>query len=371
MDFNLLPAQEELQRRARKFAQMVIAPEALQYDAQNLFPHGTIRKMGQEGFFGVIVPAAFQGSGGGTVEYCIVSEEVARASASYVHNNQFQTQKALLTSGTEEQKNKYLPKLATAESIAAVAISERGMGSSFKGMETRAERKGDFFIVNGHKSHINDAAEADVLTLLAKTGKGLTVFLMDKDTEGFSIVKKLDCSGLRACPMYEFTLKDCPIPHSQVLGQEGKGLEVFFSIFNFSRIGNASAFIGISRGALGFAVEYAKGRKIGNQTVTDFQGLRWLIAELQTKIEAASLFRDKAAWLEEEGRQAAREAPMAKLFAGEVAREVTNRAIEITGAYGCYRDVPLEMHLRDAKALLIGGGTSEVMKNIIAHQILG
>lgn len=371
MEFNYTEENEALKEKARKFAKDVIAPEALEYDRRGVFPHETIRKMGKEGFFGPIVPKEYGGLGLSTLEYCLILQEIASASPAYTHNGIYQAQKALILFGTKEQKEKYLSKLAIAEYIGAIAISERNVGSSFKKMETTAVKKDDRYIINGHKTHINDAAEAHVMPLLAQTENGLTMFIIEKGQPGIVFSEKLDPIGYRASPIYEFSLENAEVKESQRLGEEGKGLKIFFEIFNFSRIGNASVFIGMANGALEEAVRYAREREVGTSKVIDFQGIRWLIAELCTRIEAATLLRDKAAVLESSGSPCARETCMAKFYAGEVARDVTNKAIEICGSYGCYRERPFEMLYRDAKALLAAGGSSEVMKNVIADLAIG
>ena len=371
MDYTYTSEQRSLMKRAREFSQKMIAPEALYYDRKGVYPRKTILKMGKEGLFGVIIPKEFGGLGLSTLEYGIVQQEVAAVSPGYTHNGQYQSQKGLLLFGTEYQKERYLEKLSTAEYIGAIAISEREAGSSLKKLDTRAVKKGDTYILHGHKTHINDAAEAHVMLLLTKADKGFTVFILEEDTPGVTFTKKLDPIGLRSSPMYEFILENVKLPSTQLLGEEGKGMEVFFGIFNFSRIGNASVFIGIAHGALKAAIEYAMQRHAGGSRIAEFQGIRWIIADLLTKIEAAELLRNNAALLESAGSPCARETCMAKYFAGEVAMEVTNKAIEITGSYGCYRDQPYEMLLRDAKALLVAGGTSEVMKNVIADLAIG
>ena len=265
----------------------------------------------------------------------------------------------------------YLPKLATAEAIGAIAISEHNVGSSFKRMETTFHKKMEGYILNGHKTHINDAAEADVLLVLAKGERGLTAFIVEKNQPGEISFKKLDPMGYRSSPLYEFSLKEVRLPEKQRLGEEGQGLSVFFKIFNFSRIGNASVFIGLSQGVLKAALHYIRGREVGDAKVTSFQGIRWIMADLFTRIEAAELLRNKAAILESSELPCARETSMAKYFAGEVAREATNKAIEITGSFGCYRNQPFDMFYRDAKVLLVAGGSSEVMKNVIADLTMG
>nr|HID60108.1 acyl-CoA dehydrogenase [Desulfobacterales bacterium] len=370
MNFAYTLEQLEFQQRARDFISRKMAPEVEKYDRASIFPKAAFREFGEEGFLGVIVPKEYGGLGLGTMEYCLLSEELGRLSAGYTHNGIFQTQKMITMYGTDEQKERFLPGLASGKLHAATAISEPGMGSSFKKMKTCARKEGGVYILNGVKSHINDAAEADVMNVFAQTDQGLTVFLLEKGTPGFKLTRKLDPIGLRASPIYEFELEDCPIPGENILGEEGKGLVVFITTFNFSRLGNASAFLGMAKAALEEALDFARGRKIGETRVTDFQGIRWTVAELFTRLEAAELLRNKAATIEDEGGDSSKLSSMAKFFCGEVAVDTIMAALRITGSYGCYRDTPFERWLRDIKALEIAGGTPEIMKNIIANQIL-
>jgi len=245
------------------------------------------------------------------------------------------------------------------------------VGSSFSGMASTARKEADGYVLNGEKVHINDAAEAEVINFFALSPRGLTIFLVDPTSPGFRIVEKMDPIGLRASPIYSFRLDEHRVPEGRRIGEEGQGVKVFLSAFNHSRIGNASCLLGIARAALEKAVAFAKTRTVGKNAVIDFQGIRWIVAELSTRLEAASLLRDKAAWMEDRGKDPARETSMAKLLAGEVSLEAVSQAIQITGSHGCYRDTPFERYWRDAKSLCIAGGTLEVMKNNIAKQILG
>jgi butyryl-CoA dehydrogenase len=371
LDFERSERQKQVQASAKAFAEGVIEPEAREYDEKGLFPWDSFRKMGREGFLGLTVPGEFGGGNGGATEYSLLCEEMAKASAAYIHNGHYQTEKMLIHHGSKAQQEEFLPKLSRGEYLAATAISEPEVGSSFSGMVSRARKKGDFYILNGLKVHINDAAEAQVINFFAMAPKGLTVFLVDPKTAGFSIVEKMDPIGLRASPVYSFRLEECRIPESRRIGAEGEGARVFFSAFNHSRIGNASCLLGIAGSAIEKAVDFAKQRKAGKQFVTDFQGIRWMIAEMSTRLEAGTLLRDKAAWMEDQGRDSARETSMAKWLAGEISVEIVSQAIQVTGSHGCYRNTPFERYFRDAKALCIAGGTLEVMKNNIARQILG
>lgn len=370
MDYTYSRQLIEFQQRAREFIQKNMAPEAEDCDRKSIFPRQTFRDFGKEGFLGVIVPRTYGGSGMGAMAYCLLSEELGRLSAGYHHNGIFQTQHMILNFGTDAQKQKILRDLATGTLHAATAISEPGMGSSFAQIKTYAKKEKDVYILNGVKSHINDAAEADIMNLLAQTDRGLTIFLLERGTPGFKIRRKLDPIGLRTSPIYEFELLDCPVALENRLGDEGRGLQIFIDTFNFSRLGNASVFLGMAKAALEAAIEYARRRNVGERYVTDFQGIRWTIAELFTKLEAAELLRNKAAIMHTQGRDYASLSAMAKLLCGDVAVDAIMAAMRMTGSYGCYRDAPFERWLRDAKAEEIAGGPPEIMKNIIANQIL-
>jgi alkylation response protein AidB-like acyl-CoA dehydrogenase len=371
VDFELSEAQKAFQASVRVFAEKVIEPEAREYDEKGLFPRETFRKMGREGYLGLTVPAHYGGQGLGAAEYGILCEEIARASAAYIHNGHYQTEKMLLHHGTEEQRREFLPRLAGGEWLAATAISERKAGSSFSAMASTARKEERDYLLNGEKVHINDAAEAQVINFFALSPQGLTVFLVDRTSPGFRITGKMEPMGLRASPIYSFRLEECRVAEGRRIGEEGQGVKVFFSAFNHSRIGNASCLLGIARAALEKAVAFAKSRRVGKNSVADFQGIRWIVAEITTRLEAASLLRYKAAWMEDSGKDPARETSMAKLLAGEVSLEVISQAIQITGSHGCYREAPFERYWRDAKSLCIAGGTLEVMKNNIAKQVLG
>jgi alkylation response protein AidB-like acyl-CoA dehydrogenase len=371
LDFEKSETQKSLQVSARVFAEKFIEPEARDYDEKSLFPLKTFRQMGKEGFLGLTVPKEYGGGHGGAIEYSILCEEIAKASAAYIHNGHYQTEKMLIHYGTEDQRREFLPKLASGDYLAATAISEPGVGSSFSAMASTARKEKDSYILNGEKVHINDAAEAQVINFFALAPQGLTIFLVDPKSPGFTIGEKMDPMGLRASPIYSFRLEECRLPESRRIGQEGQGVRVFFSAFNHSRIGNASCLLGIAIGALEKAIAFIKNRKVGNSLVAGFQGIRWIVAELSTRLEAVGLLRDKAAWMEDRGKDPVRESSMAKLLAGEISMEVVSQAIQLTGSHGCYREAPFERYLRDAKSLCIAGGTLEVMKNNIARQILG
>mgnify|MGYP001600013109 CR=1 FL=1 len=371
MDFTLGPELGAFQARAREYVASDVMCQIEPYEETSTFPAEIFRAMGREGFIGVSLPGEYGGLDLGTLGFCILSEEVAKASAGLTHNGHYQTQRMLLRRGTDEQKAKYLSKLVSGEYVAAMAISEPGVGSSFEKMQTSAKKVDGGYVLKGFKTNINDAAEADVVTTFAVADEGLTIFLVDKGNPGFQVLRKLDPMGMRSSPLYEFALRDCHIPREQVLGKPGRALAVFFEAFNFSRLGNASALLGIARFAFEQALAFAAKREVGHRKVSEFQGIRWMLAEMKTRTEAAALLRDRAAVMEDQGQDAALECSMAKLLCGEVAMGVVPQAIEIMGSYGTLRTSPLPRLLLDAKTLCIAGGTLEVMKNNIAGQLLG
>ncbi len=371
MDFELSQQHKELQQRVRKFVEQRVLPRITEYEEKSVLPREIFREIGAEGFWKVHIPKEHGGLGLGAMAYCLVCEELAKAGAGMIHNTQFQAEKIFLEHGTPEQKEKYLPKLLSGEYLAATAITEPTVGSSFADMQTRVEKHGDTFILNGLKTMINDAAEADITNVFAKGDEGISVFLIEKKTPGFRILKKLDPIGLRSSPIYEFELKDCTIKAEQLVGELGGGLKAFFAAFNFSRLGNASAVLGMAQAALDKTVNYLKERKVGRHIAAEFQGLRWMLAERSTQLEAARLLRNRAAVMEDNGQDISLESSRAKLLCAQVAERVIGDFIQATGRYGCLRDSLFELYLRDTKVLGIGGGSSEVMRNNIARHLLG
>ena len=366
--FEISAEQRELKREVAELAQK-FRPRVDDWERRSVAPRELFREMGRRRWMGPIVPVEYGGMGQGAIEYSIISEELARAGL-FGPQPTIQAEKHLLVSGTEEQKQRYLPKLAQGQWIAAIAISEPNVGSSFEAMETKAVRKNGTYLISGRKSHINFAADAALILLYARTEKGFSIFIVERGTPGISF-RKGDPIGQRMQPIYDFTLDGVEVPQAQLLGEEGDGMSTFFAAFNLSRIGNASCLIGLARGALDEAIAYARERRVGRGRVTDFQGIRWMVADLSTRIEAAALLRDKAAWLEDEGLEHALETAMARYYAGEVAEEVCSKVFSLVGGWGCYRERPFERYWRDAKVGKLAGGSSEVLKNLIARRVLG
>lgn len=368
LGFEISAEQQELKAEVAKLAHE-LGSKVDEWDTKGEAPRELFRQMGVRRWMGPIVPVEYDGMGKGAIEYCIISEELAKVGL-FGPQTTIQAEKCLLASGTAEQKANYLPKLARGEYLAAIAVSERNVGSSFELMETTAVKRKDAYVLNGHKTHINFAADAAIMLVYAKTESGLSIFIVERGTPGINF-RKGDPIGQRMQPIYNVTLANLEIPQTQLLGREGDAMSTFFATFNLSRIGNASCLIGLARGALEEAIEYAKERRVGRHMVTDFQGLRWMVAELATKIEAATLLRDKAAWLADRGGEHSWETAMARYYAAEVAEEVTSQVFSLVGGWGCYRERPFERFWRDAKVGKLAGGSSEVLKNLIARRVLG
>ncbi len=368
MNFEYTKEQLELKNEVAEFARAESTkPQRECEEEEGIFPEDLFLSMGQKCWTGPIVPLEYGGMGKGAMEYAIIIEELTKEGLLSPQTN-VQAEKSILVAGTEEQKKRYLPRLANGEFTSAQAISEPNAGSSFKNLETIAVKDGEYYVIKGHKKHINLAKEAGVFILLTKTESGLTEFLIDKDSDGVKFVKAEGMAG-RTAPMYDIYL-DCRIPKTQILGREGGALDIFLQTFNLSRIGNASQFIGIGRGCLDRAVKYAKERVVGSRHVTDFQGIKWTIAELYANLEAAKLARDRAAWMEDNGIEHILETAVAKYLAGEAAEKIANKCFSLVGSHACYRGTMYERFLLGVKAMQVGGGTSEIMLNNIASQVM-
>ncbi|MBN1827724.1 MAG: acyl-CoA/acyl-ACP dehydrogenase [Deltaproteobacteria bacterium] len=369
LDFGLTVEQEQLKRDVaavgRKYAHLMHP-----CDEASELPHELYLEMGNHKWMGPFVPEEYGGMGKGAVEFALITEEISRVGFNG-HNPVAQLERALLLFGVEEQKRKYLPSCCDGTTVAAVAISEESAGSNWDRMETVARKEGDRYVLNGRKAHINYGEIANILLIYAKTDNGISVFLVDTaENEGLTF-KKRDPIGLRMEPLADIYIKDCVLTKENLIGQEGQARDIFFASFNLSRIGNASRLLGICRGAMETAIEYAKTKDVGDSKVTDFQGLRWLVAELYAKIEAATLMSYKAAWKIDQNEDPALEVAYAKLLAGNIADEVTCKIFSLTGGWGLYRDKPFEKFWRDVQVGKIGGGSLEVLRNFIARRLLG
>ncbi|ESS07452.1 MAG: acyl-CoA dehydrogenase [uncultured archaeon A07HB70] len=332
---------------------------------RSAFPRDLYEEGMERGFGTAILPPEYGGPGGGAVEYGIVAEQTG------IFQICFQTQRAILTAGTAAQRERYLPAFADGSAVGAISISEPETGSSLKSMDTTVERDGDGWVVDGFKSHVNLAAEATVHLVFAAADEGLTVLLVDDDAPGIEVSEKRDPIGTRYLPIYDVAFDEVPVDDDAVLLGPGDGYEVFFETFNFSRIGNASEMLGRGKRSLRRAVRWARDRTVGDQTVTEFQGIRWKIADLYTDLRAATRLRDEAAHALDDGDDdASLKTSMAKLKAADAGLAATTEATQITGAHGLYRDQPYEANFRDVKTLEVAGGSREIMRNVIADAVV-
>lgn len=355
--------QKRLRKHVRRWRRE-IEDDLRACERESRFPSDHYEEGTDAGFGNVLVPEEYGGGGGGAIEYAIVAEAVG------IFQISFQMQRAIVQTGTDAQKERYLPKFASGDLVGAISISEPETGSSLKTMDTTARNEGDTYVLDGVKRHVNLAAEADLHKVYAMTDEGLSVFLVEADAPGIEVSEKRDPVGTRYLPIYDVVFDGCVVHEDQLLLKPGDGYDVFFETFNFSRIGNASEILGHGKRAIQRAVEWAKERDVGDQKVTDFQGIRWKIAEIYTNLRCAELLRDEAAARLDAGKSAALSTSMAKLACANAALPATTEAMQITGAHGLYREQPYEAHFQNVKTLEIAGGSREIMKNVIADRII-
>ena len=378
MDFELSADQRLLKKTVRDFAERELKPNARAWDEAQLFPREIFNKLGELGLLAVVFPEEYGGSGMSTVDYTIVIEELSRVDAGVAlstaaHNSLCSGH--IFLAGSEEQKKKYLPKLATGEFVGAWGLTENSAGSDAGGTKTAAVKDGDSWVLNGSKTFITNGSFAEVAVVMAVTDKamgkkGISAFVVERGTKGFRPGKKEDKLGVRSSDTSELILEDCRIPASSLLGDLGMGYVDTLKILDRGRIGIAAFSIGIAQGAFEAALSYAKGRRQFSQAIAEFQGIQFKLSEMAVKIAAARLLTLRAAALRDGGREHKTESAMAKLFASEMAVEVALEAIQIHGGYGYVKDYPVERALRDSKLGTIGEGTSEVQKLVIARSLL-
>jgi len=366
------------QAAAREFAENEIRPHVETMDREGVFNPELLRKFFQQGFMGLAVPEAFGGSGGTFFMANLAIEEFSRVDASagvVVDVQNTLVNNALERWGNEAQKLQYLPRLVR-ETVGAYALSEAGSGSDAFSLATRARQDGDCFVLNGRKLWITNAKEAGLFIVFANVNpefgyKGITAFLIERDTAGFSVGKKEDKLGIRASSTCELILEDCRLPRAAVLGDVGKGYKVAIETLNEGRIGIGAQMLGLARGALQHAVAYAKERKQFGRPIAEFQAIQFQLARLATEVEAARLMVYNAARLKDAGLPFLKEAAMVKYFCSQVAERVASECLEIYGGYGFTKDYPAEKYLRDSKIGKIYEGTSFMQLQTIAKSILG
>lgn len=362
----------------RDFGEREIKPKMMEWDESQEFPVPLFRKMGELGLMGVLIPEEYGGAGFGYLEYITAISEISKIDGSIglsmaAHNSLCSNH--ILMFASEEQKRKYLPKLATAEWIGAWGLTEPNTGSDSGNMRTVAVKDGDHYIINGTKNFITHGKSGNVAVVIVRTGEvgdshGMTAFIIEKGTPGFSSGKKENKLGMRASETAELIFSDCRVHKSQMMGKEGDGFIQAMKILDGGRISIAALSLGIAMGAYEAALQYSKERHQFNQPISKFQGISFKLADMATKIEAAKLLTFRAGDLKNRGKSVTKEGAMAKLFASEVAVDVANEGVQIFGGYGYTKDFPAEKYYRDAKLCTIGEGTSEIQKLVISKALL-
>jgi alkylation response protein AidB-like acyl-CoA dehydrogenase len=362
----------------RKFGDEHIRPKMMEWDESQEFPIEVFKKLGELGLMGVLVPTEYGGSGFGYYEYVTVVSEISKICGSIglsvaAHNSLCTGH--IMYFGNEEQKQKYLPKLATAEWIGAWGLTEVGTGSDAGGMNTTAVKDGDYYLINGSKNFITHGKSGNVAVVIVRTGNkgdshGMSAFVIEKGTPGFSAGRKENKLGMRASETTELIFDNCRVHKNQLLGKEGEGFIQAMKVLDGGRISIASLALGIAKGAYEASVKYAKERQQFGKPIAEFQAISFKIADMATKIEAAELLILQAADLKNRGEKMTKESAMAKLYASEISVQVANEAVQIFGGYGYTKDFPVEKFYRDAKLCTIGEGTSEIQKLVIARDIL-
>jgi butyryl-CoA dehydrogenase len=380
MDFKLSEEHQMIKDMCRKFADQVLRPKATEYNKQHKFPAKAIQQLGEMGIMGVVYPEEYNGAGMDYISYAIAVEELSRGGASTgvtvsAHNSLCLS--PIYYFGSEEQKKKYMPKLCTGEHIGCFGITEPGAGSDASGTATRAERKNGKWILNGSKSFITNGGVASVAVVMAKTSKdaghkGLSMFIVEKGTPGFSVGKTEDKMGILSSSTTELVFEDCEIPEENLLGKEGQGFKIAMHTLDGGRVGIAAQAVGISQAAMEEAIAYSKIRKQFDKSISEFQAIQWMIADMATDIEAARLLTYQAADLINTGdrQKYSKHCAMAKLFASEASHRVTHKALQIFGGYGYTTEYPMERYCRDARITEIYEGTSEIMRLVISANML-
>jgi hypothetical protein len=379
VDFDYTPEQIQLRREVREFATAEIAPHVMEWDENQIFPLEVIKKLGQLGYMGAIFPEEYGGAGLGYVEYAIIIEELSRVDGSVgiiVAAHTSLCSNHIYKAGTEEQKQKYLTKLAAGEWIGCWSLTEPEAGSDAAGTRTTAVRDGDCWVINGSKTFTTNAHYADVCVGMAMTDRaaarhGISAFILEKDTPGFRPGKKENKLGLRASATGEVIFSNCRLPQSQMLGKQGEGFVDSLRILDGGRVSIAALSIGMAQGAYDAALKYAKLRKQFGRPISEFQAIQHKLVDMAMKIDASRLLTYRAARMIDAGKRVTRESAMAKLFSSEAAVWIANEAVQIHGGYGFIKDYPVEKFYRDVKLCTIGEGTSEIQRLVIARQLLG
>jgi alkylation response protein AidB-like acyl-CoA dehydrogenase len=378
VDFEYTPEQIALRKAVREFAEGEIAPHVMEWDEAQTFPLDTVRKLGQFGYMGAIFPEELGGSGFGYIEYSIIIEELSRVDGSIgiiVAAHTSLCTNHIYKCGTEEQRQRYLPKLASGEWIGCWSLTEPEAGSDAAGTRTHAELDGECWVLNGSKTFTTNAHYADVCVAMAVTDRaaaqhGISAFVVDRGTPGFRPGKRENKLGLRASATGEVIFENCRLGAGQLLGRKNDGFVDSLKILDGGRISIAALSIGMAQGAYDASLSYSKLRKQFGRPISEFQAIQHKLVDMAVDIDAARLLNYRAAWMLDHGQRVTRESSMAKLFASEAAVRIAGEAVQIHGGYGFIKDYPVEKFYRDVKLCTIGEGTSEIQRLVIARQLL-
>jgi alkylation response protein AidB-like acyl-CoA dehydrogenase len=377
--FGLTEEQKQLQSAVRAFAEGEIAPHVSEWDEKSEFPHEVVKKLGEMGLLGVIFPEALGGAGMGYVEYVLAIEELSRVDGSVgiivaAHNSLCTNH--IMLGGNDEQRKRWIPKLASGQWLGAWGLTEPGSGSDAAGARTTAVKKGDMWVLNGSKTFITNGGHANCAVVLAVTDrekgtKGISAFVVEKGTKGFRPGRKENKLGLRASDTSELIFEDCEIPAENLIGKEGDGFKDAMRVLDGGRISIAALSLGMARGALDAAMKYAQERRQFGKAISEFQAIQFKLADMATELDAAWLLTMRAAQMKDAGKKVTMESAMAKLYASEAACRICDEGVQIHGGYGFIKDYPAEKFYRDVRLCPIGEGTSEIQRMVIARELLG
>ncbi len=378
MDYLLTEEQIMVRDLARKIAQGKLKECVAEYDREGKFPWPVMKQLAEADLFGVYIEEKYGGMGAGILELCLVTEELSKVcggtAVSYAASA-LGTDPIILF-GNEEQKMKYLPDIAAGKKLAAFGLTEPNAGSDAGAIETTARKDGDFYVLNGMKHFITNAGEAEIYTVIAMTDKtkgarGASAFIVEKGTPGFTFGKKEEKLGIRTSATSELIFNECRIPKENLLGKEGMGFVITMKTFDFSRPGVAAQAVGIGQGALDLAVDYAKQRQQFGKPISSFQGVKFMLADMATQVEAArALVYSVARMIDSGNTKVAKESAMAKMYASDVAMKVSTDAVQVFGGYGYMREYPVEKFMRDAKITQIYEGTNQIQRDIIGNNLI-
>ena len=377
MDFSLPEELQLLRESARKFAEEHIAPHAQDWDREEYYPDEMIKKLGDQGFMGILVPEEYGGVGGGVMAFAVILEELARHDgglclAVEAHNGLCIGH--ILQGGNEAQKKKYLPALAAGDQIGAWCLTEPNSGTDAAALQTRAVKDGNEWVINGSKQFITNGERAGTYVVMARTsdgkgGNGISAFLVERGTEGLSTGKREEKLGMRSSDTVQVHFNNMHVPEENLLGEEGRGFEDVKEVLKKGRVVISAMSVGFARGACEEAIKYAQERTAFGQPIFEFQAVQHKLADMVSMTEAARLMTYQAVWLLEQGKPTTREAAMTKVFASEAATQICLDAIQVLGGYGYLREYNVERYLRDAKLIEIGEGTSEILRSLVARTL--